>query len=166
MMRILNLIPFICLLFIFVFLAGWTWFDWHTTTVLPYLIAFIVLSVTSLAWQTSHTKWVKQATLLLFFSALIFSVLLVIELIPIKSIWSVFVLIGLSSIHLYLYELAKRSAVYTRYFKIVLFLPLILTISSVVGVYLWDGSLALAWLSLLIALLLSFIGLIAGYKRT
>lgn len=165
MKRILPFIPITCFGFILLFLTGWTWFNWHITTVLPYLIAFLDLFLASIAWQTSRTKWVKQATTLLFFSSLLFGGLLVLELIPIKSIWSIFVLIGLSSIHLYLYELARGSAIYTRYFKVILLLPLILTVSSVAGLYLWNGSLTIAWMSLAIAILLSLVGVIAGYKR-
>lgn len=166
MIRILQFIPITCFGFILLFLTGWTWFNWHITTVLPYLIAFLDLFLASIAWQTSRTKWVKQTSTLLFLSALLFGVLLVLEVIPIKSIWAIFVLIGLSSIHLYLYELAKGSGIYTRNFKLILLLPLILTVSSVVGLYLWNGSLTIAWLSLILTILLSLVGVIAGYKRT
>lgn len=166
MKQILYLIPLSCFLFIHLFLVGWTWFDWHITTVLPYLIAFLVLFLTSMTWLTSRTKWVKQSTRILFLTTLLFSIGLVLEFMPIKSIWAVFVLISLSSIHLYLFDLAKRSMLYTGFFKTLLLVPFFLTCMSVIGLYSWNGSLTLAWLSLASATILSLVGLLAGYKRT
>jgi len=166
MKRILYLIPFSCFLSILTFLVGWTWFDWHITTVLPYLIAFSVLFLSSLAWQSSSTKWVKQLSVFLFLIALVSSATVVLELTTIKSIGALFILIGLSSIQLYLYELAKQSMLFRGYFKTILLVPLLLTILSIIGLYSWNGSLIIAWLSLGVATILSLVGLIAGYKRT
>lgn len=161
----LNLLPLACFAVLLIFFIGWNWFDWRSTLVLPWSIWLLVLFVCSLSWRYTTTLWVKRLNTLFFGMVMLIGILLVSGLLEIRYSWSLFVLAGFGSIHLYLYDIARTSTLYKGFFGYLLLVPMLLTVYAITLLYLFNGSLALAWIGLMLAVLFALTGLVAGYRR-
>lgn len=162
---VLNLIPALFCSLLFLLFIGWNSLDWRATVVLPYAAWMIVLLVSSLAWRVSLSPRIRQINAGLLVIALLVGILLVTGAVGMRSVWEVFVLIGFAGVNLYLYDLARTSGVYSGNKAYILLLPLVLTVYSLLGLFCWNGNLALAWGGLLLLVVLALIGLIGSKKN-
>lgn len=164
-MRIFNLIPLLLLLVVLTVFTGWFGFGWKLTSVLPYLIVFVVLLLCSLTWRIAVNKRIAQASLVLLFTTLVSSVLFLSGVVAIYQIWAVFVLCGFGSVQLYLADTAAKSSRLSGNLRYIPFIPLFFTVYSITGMFAWNGSLAGAWIGLLLSLFLAFFGLLTTHRK-
>lgn len=165
-MRIFNLIPLLLLLVVLTVFTGWFGFGWKLTSVLPYLIVFVVLLLCSLTWRIAVNKRFGQASLILLLTTLITSVLFLSGIVAIYQVWAVFVLCGFGSVQIYLADTAARSSRLTGNLRYIPFIPMFFTVYSITGMFAWNGSLAGAWIGLLLSLFLAFFGLLTTSGKT
>lgn len=164
-MHLLTILPLACFTALAVLFVGWNWLDWKTTSVLPWSIWVLVLFLCSVSWRSTMTPWLKKLNAGLFALAFVAGILLISGTAEITILWGFFVFAGFTSVHLYLYDLARNSAFFKGVFAYLLLIPILLTAYTVAMLYINNGSLGLAWLGLILAILFAMTGLLVGYRK-
>jgi hypothetical protein len=152
--------PVLSLIVLIVLFIGWTALDWKTTTVVPWAVWLFTLFVCTLSWSFSFTPRIRKAAAVLCALTVLPGILLIGNVAGLHTLWSLFVLAGFAAVHLYLYEIAARSALYKGTMRYVLLIPGVLTVCGIVGLYAWNMSLKAAWVGLLLIVVLAVIGVL------
>lgn len=159
-----NSLPVVCLALLLLFFIGWNWLDWSTTGLIPWSVSVLVLFVCSLSWALSSSTGIKRASAVLTVIAVVPGIALITGMAEFRSLWALFVLTGFAGAVLYLYDLAKSSALYKGVFQYLLLVPVALIVYALIALFGWNGALLPAWIGLLLLLLLAVIGLFSPQK--
>lgn len=163
---LLNSLPFLLLAGLIFCAVGMYSLDWQLTTSLPWLIASLVLFISSLAWRATPKGTAQTINGLLFLIAVGCSALIIADPGMIRSLWFLLTVTVFASIHCYLFEIARISVVFSGARIVLLALPVIINVIVLAGLYLWNGSLALATIGFLVSVIFALLATLFGTKST
>jgi|GEM_PF-2234290 len=162
---LLNMIPLVLLAVLAICGIGFYSLEWELTFVMPCVIAVICSFVCSLAWRATPEGSARNLNGGLFLAAFVLSLLLVNDPSLIRSLWPFMTIAVFATIHCYLFEIARRSVIFSGGRIVLLALPIILNTIVVIGLFAWNGGLRLATIGFLVSVIFALLSTLFGYKR-
>lgn len=161
---LLNSIPLLLLAGLIACLVGIYSLGWPIGTTIPLLISSLVTFIVSLAWRATPAGFVRNINGILFACSLLLSALLIADPGTIRTLWFFLTIAVFASIHGFLFEIARVSHLFSGVRIVLLMLPLIVNAIVVAGLYLWNGSLTLASIGFLIAVIFALLATLFGRR--
>ena len=140
--------------------------DWKLTTTIPLTVAAACTFASSLAWRATPRGSARNLNGALFLAAAVLSILLINEPSLIRSLWPYMTILVFTGIHIYLFDVSRKSFLFSGVRVILLLLPMILNTIVVAGLFLWNGGLTLATVGFLVAVIFALLAILLGYERS
>jgi len=162
---LLNILPFILLAYLVLCGVGVYSLGWKISTAIPCSAAAICSFICSLSWRATPEGPAGKLNGVIFLIAAVLSVLLVMDSSLIRLLWLPMTISVFASIHVYLFEVARKSVIFSGGRTILLMLPIVVNVIVIAGLFLWNGSIAFATIGFIAAVIFALLSTLFGYKK-
>jgi hypothetical protein len=162
---VLNCIPLLLAMAIGYCVYAYSGSAVEMTTLIPLFTALVPAFVASLAWRATPAGTEKKISLGLFMFTLVFGAILIEEPASARNIWMYPAACVLLSVHLYLFAISKSSYLFSGGRIALLYVPFVMSAFGLIGMWLWNGTLTISSVGLIIAVIFALLTLLFGYKK-
>lgn len=159
------MIPFLLLAALILCGIGIYGLDWNITTTIPLTVAAACNFASSLAWRATPRGSARNLNGALFLVAAVLSLLLINDSSLIRSLWPFMTITVFAGIHIYLFDVSRRSFLFSGVRVVLLLLPMITNTIVIAGLFLWNGGISLATIGFLVSVIFALLAILFGYER-